>query len=104
MEKYIMVTTTFEDENEANKVIDALLDERLVSCCQLSTIKSKYHWQGKIEQANEYLLLAKSKKSLYKDIEKKILELHSYETPQIVMIDISDGYKEYLDWIGEETR
>lgn len=104
MEKYIIVTTTFEDENEANKVIDALLDERLVSCCQLSTIKSKYHWQGKIEQANEYLLLAKSKKSLYKDIEKKILELHSYETPQIVMIDISDGYKEYLDWIGEETR
>lgn len=104
MEKYIIVTTTFEDENEANKVIDALLDERLVSCCQLSTIKSKYHWQGKIEQANEYLLLAKSKKSLYKDIEKKILELHSYETPQIVMIDISDGYKKYLDWIGEETR
>lgn len=46
----------------------------------------------------------KSKKELFKEIEKVILENHSYETPQLVAYDIVDGFKEYLDWIGEETK
>ena len=51
-----MVTTTFDNKDEANKIIDLLLNERLVSCCQLSNITSSYHWKGKIEKAGEYLL------------------------------------------------
>ena len=46
----------------------------------------------------------KSKKELYKEIENEILSVHSYETPQIICYDITDGYKGYLDWIGEETK
>ena len=46
----------------------------------------------------------KSKKELFKEIEKVILENHSYEIPQLVAYDIVDGFKEYLDWIGEETK
>ena len=46
----------------------------------------------------------KSKKSLYKEVEKEILKIHSYEIPQIIMYDIQDGYKEYLDWIEAETK
>ena len=80
------------------------LKERLVSCCQINNITSSYHWKGKIEHAEEYLLQMKSKKELYNQIEKIILENHSYETPQLVVYDIIDGYKEYLNWIGEETK
>lgn len=102
--KYIMITTTFDNEEEANSVINSLLKKRLVSCCQLSNITSSYHWKGNIEHSNEYLLQMKTKKELYKEVENEILKLHSYEIPQIICYDIVDGYKDYLGWIGEETK
>ena len=104
MNKYIMITTTFDNKDEANKISELLLKERLVSCCQISNITSSYYWKGKIEHTEEYLLQMKSKKELYNQIEKIILENHSYETPQLVVYDIIDGYKGYLNWIGEETK
>ncbi len=104
MNKYIMITTTFDNKKEANKVIETLLEKRLVSCCQLSNITSSYHWKGKIEHSDEFLLQMKSKKELYKEIEEEILKLHSYETPQLIAYDITDGYTGYLDWIREETK
>lgn len=102
--KYCLITTTFDNKEEAEKVINILLEKRLVSCCQLSNISSKYHWKGNIETADEYIVHMKSKKVLYKEIENEILKLHSYEVPQIVMYDIQNGYKEYLDWIDSETK
>ena len=104
MSKYILITTTFDNKEEAEKVIKILLEEKLVSCCQVSTINSTYHWKGNIENSDEYQVKMKSKKELYNEIEKIILENHSYEVPQIVYYDIDGGYKEYLDWIGNETR
>lgn len=104
MKEYCMITTTFENKEEANKVIDCLLEKRLVSCCQITNITSSYHWKGKIAHSDEVLLQMKSKKELYKEIETEILRLHSYETPQIIMYDIKDGYIGYLDWIEDETK
>ena len=102
--EYIMITTTFDNKEEANRIIERLLEKRLVSCCQLSNITSSYHWKGNIEHTEEFLLQMKSKKSLYKEIEEEILKLHSYETPQLIAYDIVDGYKGYLDWIKSETK
>lgn len=104
MNKYIMITTTFDNKEEANKIIELLLEKRLVSCCQLSNITSSYHWKGKIEHSDEFLLQMKSKKELFNEIKGVILENHSYETPQLIAYDIVDGYKGYLDWIEEETK
>lgn len=104
MNKYIMITTTFDNKNDADKIIKLLLEKRLVSCCQLNNITSSYHWKGNIEHTEEFLLQMKSKKELFKEIEKVILENHSYETPQLIAYDIVDGYKGYLDWIEEETK
>lgn len=103
MNKYILITTTFDNKEEADKVIKILLEKRLVSCCQISNITSSYHWKGKIETNEEIQVQMKSKKSLYKEVEEIILKNHSYETPQIVSYDIVDGFKDYLDWIEEET-
>lgn len=104
MNKYIMITTTFDNREEANKIIEILLEKRLVSCCQLSSITSSYHWKGEIEHTDELLLQMKTKKRLFKEVERVILENHSYETPQLIAYDIVDGYKGYLDWIEEETK
>ena len=104
MNQYIMITTTFDNQEEANRITELLLEKRLVSCCQLSNITSSYHWKGKIEHSNEFLLQMKSRKGLYKEIEKVILENHSYETPQLIAYDIVEGYQGYLDWIEDETK
>ena len=104
MNKYIMITTTFDNQEEANRITELLLEKRLVSCCQLSNITSSYYWKGKIEHSDEFLLQMKSRKGLFKEIEKVILENHSYETPQLIAYDIVEGYQGYLDWIEEETK
>lgn len=103
MNKYIIITTTFDNKDEAKKIIELLLEKRLVSCCQLSNITSSYYWKGNIEHADEYLLQMKTRKDLFKEIENVILSNHSYEVPELVAYDITDGYKKYLDWIDEET-
>lgn len=104
MSKYIMITTTFDNEEEANKVISTLLEKHLVSCAQTSNITSSYHWKGNIEHEKEFLVQMKTRKELYKEVEKLILTLHSYEVPQIIAYDIVLGHKDYLDWIDEETK
>ena len=104
MNNYIMISTTFNNKEEANKIIELLLNERLVSCCQLIDTISSGHWEGKIIHNNEYLLQMKSKKELYPEIEKVILDNHSYDVPQIIAYDIAVGYSEYLNWIEEETK
>jgi periplasmic divalent cation tolerance protein len=102
--EYIMITTTFNNYDEALKLVNILLDDKLVSCCQISDINSFYKWKGNVCNDKEYLVRMKTKKNLYNDIQKVILDNHSYEVPQIVSYDITMGYKEYLDWIGNETR
>lgn len=104
MNKYIMITTTFDNEEEANKVISTLLEKHLISCAQLSNITSSYHWKGNIEHEKEFLVQMKTRKDLYEKVEKIILSLHSYEVPQIIAYDIILGHKDYLDWIEEETK
>lgn len=104
MNKYIMIMSTFDSMEELEKVSNILLEKRLVSCTQVSTIKSTYYWNEKLVTSDEYLLRMKTKKELYSDVEKIILANHSYEVPQIVAYDISMGYTEYLKWIDKETK
>ena len=96
--------STFDSIEELENVANILLEKRLVSCTQVSTIKSTYYWNEKLVTADEYLLRMKTKKELYFDVEKIILANHSYEVPQIVAYDISMGYTEYLKWIDKETK
>jgi periplasmic divalent cation tolerance protein len=69
-----------------------------------SPIKSSYHWKGKIEHENEIHLTIKTRDELYPKVEKIIKDNHSYETPQIVKMQITDGLPEYLEWIKDETK
>ena len=103
MNQYIIITTTFDNKDKLNKVSKILLEERLVSCCQVYNIESSYWWKDNIIDANEYLLKMKTKKELYKEVERIILENHSYEVPEIITYNIEDGYSKYLNWIDKET-
>ena len=97
------ITTTFDNKDELDKVSKILLEDRLVSCCQVYNIESSDWWKDNIVDANEYLLKMKTKKELYKEVERIILENHSYEVPEIITYNIEDGYSKYLNWIDKET-
>ena len=104
MNKYCQITTTVSTMKDARKIMKNLLEKRLIACCQIQEINSCYWWNNRIEDEKEYLLIMKTKESLYNEIEKEILENHPYEVPEIVMTEIQDGYYEYLNWIKEETK
>jgi len=102
--KYIIINVTFDREEDANIIGNTLLKEKLVCCVQMSRIDSKYFWEGDIKRHQEILLVLKTRKELYKLVEKTILKLHNYKTPQIIAYPIVEGYNEYLSWIDLETN
>ena len=104
MDKYCIVTTTCDDKQNVEKITKALFDNEIASCIQTHNINSTYVWKGNIENADEIILYIKTRKELYKEVETCILDNHSYETPQIVQIPITDGYLDYLNWIDEVTK
>ena len=103
--KYILIFITCPSVREAKRIVDRLLRARLIACANLiNPVRSYFWWKGRIDQAKEVLVLAKTTKDKFKIAEKKIKALHSYEVPEIVAIDISRGEKEYLRWIGESVE
>lgn len=101
-EKYCLIITSYADEDNGKKIIDALLSERLAACVQVMPIQSYYHWQGKIANDDEKLLLIKTKSSLYTKVEKAILAHHAYELPEVIQLPISVGFSGYLNWLKKE--
>jgi len=103
MSKYGIVLTTFENEKQAEPVINEIIKCKLAACVQEIKIKSHYTWKGQLCHEDEVLLLLKTRKELYPELEKKLLELHPYETPEILLIDAEKGSAAYLAWIDEQT-
>jgi len=100
----IIIYITCKDSEEAEKIAEHLLKERLIGCANIFPVKSIYWWKGKIEKNDEVVLLAKSKKEKFKSIELAVKKIHSYDIPLIESWDISDVNKEYLDWLEKELK
>ena len=103
MNMYCIVITPCKKEDE-EKIIDALISSKVSACINSFDINSTYIWKGKIEKDEEKMLLIKTKMEVYKEVEKKIRENHSYEVPEIICIEIKDGYEEYLKWIDSVVK
>jgi periplasmic divalent cation tolerance protein len=103
--RFSMVYITAKDKGEAKAIGKCLLEERLAACVNIiNNMNSMYWWKGKIEEANEAILIAKTKDSLVSKLIEKVKSMHSYECPCIVSLPIQDGYKPFLDWIKNETK
>jgi periplasmic divalent cation tolerance protein len=90
---------------EARKIADYLLRHRLIACANLiGPVKSYFRWKGKIDRAEEVLIIAKTSKRMFRILEKKIRVLHSYEVPEIIAFDIACGNQDYLRWIDESVK
>jgi periplasmic divalent cation tolerance protein len=103
MKSYIQISTTTETKEQAKKIAQYLVETRLAACVQITgPITSVYRWKGKVENAQEWLCMIKTRKELFDKVETAIKKLHSYETPEIVTIPIVKGSKEYLIWLDDE--
>ena len=104
-EDYLQVFTTMDRSADAERISKLLVKERLAACTQvLGPITSTYWWEGKMETSQEFLLLAKTKRRLSKQVEVLIIENHPYEVPEVVALPITEGSERYLKWIDEEVR
>jgi len=102
---YIVVLVTAKDKQEAKRIAAALLEEKLIACANiLDGVKSLFWWEAKIDNADEVLLLLKSKKGLFNKIVRCVRMVHSYKVPEIIALPIIKGYNPYLKWIDESTR
>ncbi len=98
---YSVILTTAGSAEEAESLAKELVERKLVACAQLLPISSIYTWEGKIEKDSEVLLLLKVRADLYEEIESYILENHSYDTPEVLQLDVKRGSEGYLSWISE---
>ena len=91
---------TASGEAEATRIAEMLVDRRLAACVQiLPEIQSIYLWKGKVERERELLLLAKSTRENFPELEREVRAIHSYETPEIIALPVSAGSEPYLDWL-----
>jgi periplasmic divalent cation tolerance protein len=97
----VIVLCTCSSETEANHIAGALVDARLAACVNIlpSPIQSIYRWKGKVEEAQEILLLIKTTQERFPALRDRIAELHSYETPEIIALPIWAGSEKYLAWL-----
>ncbi|MCF8019550.1 conserved protein of unknown function [Petrocella atlantisensis] len=101
---YIIIMTTSRDYREADYITKILLEEKLAACIHSSTEYSHYFYNDKLHHDEEIRLMIKTKKHLYEEVERTIKGLHSYELPEIIVIPIENGSKEYLHWIDFITK
>lgn len=102
--KCLLVLCNTPDLETASRIARKLVEERLAACVNiLPAVSSVYRWQGKIEEATEVPLLAKTTQQVYPRLERRLKELHPYEVPEIVAWDITAGLPAYLTWVAGET-
>ena len=99
-----LVYSTIDDIIDARKIANILVEEQIAACVNIiPSVESVYKWKGKVETNNEIIILAKTTDENVKKTIKRIQELHNYELPDIIVIPIIGGLKDYLDYINRET-
>ncbi|MEE8517218.1 MAG: divalent-cation tolerance protein CutA [Alphaproteobacteria bacterium] len=95
---------TASDMDEAKTVARSLVEARLAACANvIGAMESFYWWQGKLEEAREVVIIAKTRDDLVEAAVAKVREVHSYDLPCVVAVAITGGNPEFLDWITDET-
>jgi periplasmic divalent cation tolerance protein len=101
----VVVLVTCGSEEEALKISNALVEAHLAACVNLvAPIRSIYRWEGKIWDEKEWLLIIKTQKHRFEELEKKVKSLHSYSLPEMISLPITKGSSAYLNWIRENTE
>jgi periplasmic divalent cation tolerance protein len=100
----VLVLSAVGSLEEADRIAQALVGERLAACVNVVPgVLSTYRWQGAVQREEELLLVIKTRAEKVDDLRARVVALHSYELPEVVVVAISDGHRPYLDWIAENV-
>lgn len=103
--KNIVVLITAASYEEAEKIASSLVSRKLAACVNIiDDVESFFWWKGKLDRAEEVLLIIKSKQAVFKKIVTQVKKLHSYEVPEIIALPIIVGDEKYMDWLNESVR
>ena len=98
----LLVYCMASSEDEGKKIAYTLIEKKLAACCNiLPGATSIFHWEGKVEESSETLLLIKTTQKKYEQLEKEIKMIHSYSIPEIIATKIETGSSAYIDWVIE---
>lgn len=95
----LVVLVTAPTGREAKIIARKLVGEKLAKCVNIVPVNSFFEWKGEFKEVKERLLIIKTAKANYAALEKRVKELHSYDTPEIIALRVEKGFKPYLDWI-----
>ena len=99
-----VVMMTVPDEPVAVSIVGTVVEERLAACGNLlPKIRSIYRWQGEICDDTEVLVMLKTAESRFTELKKRLIELHPYECPEVIQIEVQDGSTDYLSWVVNQT-
>ena len=102
MSRFAVVLSAAGSEDEASRIARGLVERRLAACVNvLPGVSSTYRWEAVVRTEAEWILVAKTRRDRFDAVRDAIRELHTYELPEIVMIEVADGEAGYLAWIDE---
>jgi len=100
----VVILVTASGRDEADKITVALLEGRKAACVNIvAPVVSRFWWKGKIDSADEALLIIKTRQTTISDVIKTVKSNHTYTVPEIIVLPIVGGSAEYLDWIAGEV-
>ena len=100
----VMILSKTPDLLLAKRIAHILVEEKLAACVQLQpSLLSIYEWQGQMQGEQEVGLIIKTSQKIYKKTMNRIVQLHPYEVPEIVVLPIKDGHQPYLKWVNQQT-
>jgi len=101
---YAAVLITAPDRESGRKIARHLLERRLAACVNITPVSSMYWWEGKIEEAEEVMLVVKTTSDKINDVVREVRSIHPYQLPEIAALPIVAGHAEYLEWVKRETH
>ena len=102
--EYVVVFITAATANEAQSIANILISRRKAACVNIvPQVHSMFWWQGKIDYADEALLIVKTKSPLLEELIELVKRNHSYDVPEIIALPIIGGNRDYLQWLDDET-
>ena len=104
MNQELVIFVTTPNNEEASRLAEALVEERLAACVNIvPAITSVYRWEDNVTRDSEVLLIIKTTEARYTELEQRIKELHSYTTPEVIAFKIERGSANYLQWLRESV-
>jgi len=104
MSHELLVLVTTENEDQARRIANALVEARLAACVNIvGAIDSVYRWEGRVTTDREALLIIKTTDERYEALERRVIELHTYSTPEVIAVKLERGSSDYLSWLRDSV-